>query len=319
MNRSVSGLLCLLSCSLFVSLTQAQTTDARDYEGAGGTPDHTLAFTTYLRHTDTHGTQSRTVNSASFRAGYLKKLGKHVSLVPLDFAVSAADVDLRLYPGTPAKGQTSAAPTPTPHGPASVATIHGTGYLDLMYLPTVIFDLVEDSTNATHSYLGLSALITMPTGSYDRDAAINVGENRWTIKPQLILGQRLWKVLTLEAVGNATIYTDNNNVAAHPDAKTTVTVSSAQKPTYGAEAHVAVDLHETMYVSASYYVTSLGEKYTAAAVLEPSAVVQTARFNFGIRVEQQTILYLQLQQDLKVTGEEPNARYVGARVSHFFW
>lgn len=314
MTPRLPGLLCLVAVLFLPSVGHAQT-DARDYEGAGAAPDNTIVVSNYLRHITTSGANSATVNVALFRADYVKKVGGF-ALLPLSFTLPVIDKDLRLYPGVPAAGQTTAAPSAKPNGPASVATIHAAGIADLLYMPTVVYDVVEDAASFTHTYVGAMTFISMPTGSYQHAAPLNIGENRWTFKPQLVVGQRLLKILTLEAVANASFFRDNTDVLVHPTTKSNLIITEKQRPTYGGEAHVGVDLHASLYASVSYYVTSNGEQYTATTTVAPHSMVQTMRFNWGIQLVPPTRLYLQFQQDLKTTGETASSRYFGARISH---
>lgn len=318
MTSRLPGLLCLVALLQLSAVGQAQnlsTTDARDYEGAGAAPDNTVVFTNYLRHTTTSGRKNVTANTALFRVDYLKRVGRF-ALLPISLTLPVADADLRLYPGVPAAGQTTAAPTTEATGPASIATVHAAGIGDLLYVPTVLYDVVENAENFTHSYVALSTFVSIPTGSYKHGAPLNIGENRWSFKPQLLVGQRLFKVLTLEALASATFYRDNTELLVHPTAKTTAFITEKQRPTYGGEVHLGVDVHPSTYISVSYYLFSIGEQSTATATVLPHSVVQTMRFNWGIQLSPVTRLYVQLQQDLKTTAESANGRFVGARVSH---
>jgi len=58
--------------------------------------------------------------------------------------------------------------------------------------------------------IGASLLATAPLGQYDDTRLVNVGANRWSIKPEVGLSKVLgpW---TLELQGAATFYTDNND------------------------------------------------------------------------------------------------------------
>ena len=76
----MARLLSLLAILLFaltaaVPQTHAQTTDARDYEGAGGAPNNTVVLLNYIRHTTTNDRRNLTTNLAIFRASWVKKFG----------------------------------------------------------------------------------------------------------------------------------------------------------------------------------------------------------------------------------------------------
>lgn len=57
--------------------------------------------------------------------------------------------------------------------------------------------------------IGTSLAITAPLGQYDASRLINLGNNRWSFKPELGISKRLGPV-TLELSGAGTFYTDND-------------------------------------------------------------------------------------------------------------
>ena len=57
--------------------------------------------------------------------------------------------------------------------------------------------------------IGASLAITAPLGQYDASRLINLGNNRWSFKPELGISKRLGAV-TLELSGAGTFYTDND-------------------------------------------------------------------------------------------------------------
>jgi hypothetical protein len=64
--------------------------------------------------------------------------------------------------------------------------------------------------NPVTTIVGAAVAVTMPTGQYDRDQLINIGQNRWVVRPQLgVLHQRnQWQ---FELTGSVFLYGDNNN------------------------------------------------------------------------------------------------------------
>lgn len=294
------------------------TTDARDYEGSFFLPDRsrTLLFWNYLRHQSTQTKRNLTVNSATFRGTYVLKYGNWVA-TPFDAFISVADADLRLYtnPAAPLAGPTSAEPI----GPVATGSARSTGFTDLQYLPGVIYHFVQNAQDYTHSYVGANLYITAPTGNYSSSRLVNLGENRWTLKPQIAVGQRFLKAFTFDFVANIAFHFKNDNfrIPGQPGTQTL-----KQDPNYNCEFHLAADIHPTMYVSATYYLQFLGKSYLDLPTdpeVEEKSTVHTMRFSWGIHVEKQTLILLQLQQDLKATGGESNARFFGARISHYFF
>lgn len=338
MNRLIVRLALLATMLVAPSLLTTQalaqpTTDSRDYEGAVSAPNNTFWIHTYLRHQTTTQKRNLTSNISIFRAGYLMKFG-NLAVVPFEMVVPVVDADLKLYQSPnadPTKAPTiSARPTAT-SGP-SAGSVRQTGISDIQFLPSVIYSITQNAAERTHTYMGFNLYTYIPVGNYAAsNAPLNIGENRWTIKPQAMVGQRFGKIFTAEVVANMLMYTDNKSFHA----ATALPVGTlSQKPSYNAEFHLAADIHPTMYVSATYYLQELGEKtYTPPSSL-PAAVktalapyhvnaekatVHTMRLSWGVHIEKQSLLLLQYQQDLKCGGEESNTRYVGLRFTHFFF
>lgn len=308
-HRSLPTLL-VLAALLIPRVVHAEA-DARDYEGLSAAPNHTVAVWNYLRHITQSTKQDLTTNAAVFRATYILRFG-NFSFIPFDAALTVADATL-LVPLSPTASQ--------PRG-----SIHETGIGDLQYFPTLGYNFVENAENGTHTYGGVTAFLKMPTGNYSSSNFFNIGQNRWTFKPQLFVGQRFAKVFTAEAVGNVEIYGNNTSYYV-PTAPQIGKQTLKQDPSYNLELHLAADVHATMWVGTTLYVGSNGAQNfdlaTAAGtmnrVVDKHGVVETARFTWGIHIEKQTLLLLQFNQDLNATGGSANQRFFGARVSHYFW
>jgi len=301
----------LAALTVVVPEAHAQT-DARDFEGAGAAPNNTFILINMLRHSTTNDRRNLTTNSATFRSVWLLKVG-HLAIIPIDLVLPVADADLRVgaMPGTEVY-------------PMSIRT---TGFGDLQWLPSMIYDVVEDKADNTHTYFGANFYTIMPTGTYRTSTPLNIGENRWALKPQVALGQRFAKRWTVDLVGNMTIYMDNTEfmVPGRPAMGTTPAVPPSkqtlqQDPTWSGEAHLGVDVDPTTYLAVSYYATNIGKRTLAiGAEVEPPASVQTLRFTWGLRIEKQMLLMLQFQQDVVATGNASRARFFGMRISRFFY
>lgn len=58
--------------------------------------------------------------------------------------------------------------------------------------------------------VGISVAVTTPLGQYDSERAVNLGTNRWSVKPELGISKAVGPV-TLELAAAATVYTDNDD------------------------------------------------------------------------------------------------------------
>jgi len=81
----------------------------------------------------------------------------------------------------------------------------GTG--DLILASTIW--LVNDP--AKRQYFGITPYVYAPTGSYDKDHALNLGENRWKYVLQAGYITGLTEKLTLDLVGDVTVFGNNDD------------------------------------------------------------------------------------------------------------
>ena len=58
--------------------------------------------------------------------------------------------------------------------------------------------------------VGASLSVTPPVGQYDDTKLINLGNNRWSFKPELGIS-KAWGKLTVDILPSVTFYTDNTN------------------------------------------------------------------------------------------------------------
>ena len=94
--------------------------------------------------------------------------------------------------------------------------------------------------------VGASVQVSVPMGQYDPNKLVNVGTNRWSVKPEIGASKELGK-LTLELNGSATYYTDNDNFfGGH---------TREQDPIYAVQGHVIYSFRGGIWVAldATYY------------------------------------------------------------------
>ena len=76
--------------------------------------------------------------------------------------------------------------------------------------------------------VGASLPITLPIGHYDSDRLVNIGTNRWSVKPELGLSKTRGPV-TLELAPSLTFYTDNDDFLG-PDPRAASPLRGARTP-----------------------------------------------------------------------------------------
>jgi len=98
---------------------------------------------------------------------------------------------------------------------------------------------VEHTTNTV---VGASVAVTAPLGKYCDDCLINIGNNRWSVRPQVgvVHTRGPW---SFELTGSAFVFTDNNSFIDNAVLK--------QKPMYALQTHVVYDFKPGLWVSLS--------------------------------------------------------------------
>lgn len=94
--------------------------------------------------------------------------------------------------------------------------------------------------------VGVSLFVTAPSGQYDSSRLINIGTNRWSIKPEVGVSKAIgpW---TLEGGAGVTFYTDNDAFAGDN--------VRGQDPLYSLQAHVIYNFNPRLWAAldGTYY------------------------------------------------------------------
>jgi hypothetical protein len=316
----------VLALSSISSAANAET-DARDYDALAYAKNNSLVTLGYARAISTSDSQNLAQTLGLFRAAYVLKFG-NLAVVPFDAFQPVADVTVYNTPTPPMAGAMGMPAAPSVFHISSVLD-HVSGMADMTYLPTIAYIIPEgEGAHAldTHTFVAATVYFTLPTGMYDSTKLINIGKHRFSIQPQIAIGQRISQNFTIEAIGYAVFYTDNT--AFQPPAMLPLQTLK-QSPTYGADAHFAANLSPTGYVSASYYIaangrtffdpTVGGQQVAVEATTVDQQTIQTLRFSYGWRVEKDSLILFQFNQDIEASGTGATiSRFLGARVSHVF-
>jgi Putative MetA-pathway of phenol degradation len=94
--------------------------------------------------------------------------------------------------------------------------------------------------------VGASLQVTPPLGQYDSSKLLNVGTNRWSIKPELGVSKALGPV-TLELIPAVTFFTNNNNFLGGR--------TFAQDPIFSMQGHLIYEFFPALWgaLDATYY------------------------------------------------------------------
>lgn len=138
-----------------------------------------------------------------------------------------------------------------------------TGIADLIVAMTVWVH--NDPKNK--SYFGITPFIWLPTGSYDKDRPLNLGENRWKAALQFGYITPLSDKVTLDLVGDATWYGENDEFGP-------TRASLKQDVSYQVQTHFRYHINQATHLGFLYSHTWGGET-------EVDGVKQDDRLNNG--------------------------------------
>lgn len=306
MNRALLAVLFVA----FVSATgaQAQQADFRDYEAGFFVPNRSVIAHTYLRHVSASGERDFSQTQAAFRATYVLKHDSGLVVVPFDLSMPV--VDVTVFQANPA----------SPAAPKTALRASGVG--DLTYIPTVGYGIEQNKETNTHTWFAFTPYVTIPVGNYNSDRFLNIGSNRWTVRPQLVVGQRFLKAFTLEAMANVAIHGDNDEFPVLAGAEV-AKLKLSQSPSLGGVLAAGMDLSQSFFTGAALYIDRNGQRTieTQAGEVEvtPKQTVSSLRLTMGVRVEKLTTIMLQFQPDVYGSRGVTKGNFVGARLTHVFF
>lgn len=301
------------------SVSKAIPPDTRDYVSSYFSPSNALIVYGYARHVSSADKTSFSQAYGSLRASYLLKFSK---------LFASASVALPIFDTTsyrPVYTTGSMTPSGTEVKTEVSRVLHASGAGDLRLFPTVGYNIEEDAKTATHTTIAFTAYLTLATGAYDGAKLLNSGENRFVFEPQLILGQRFLRIVTIEAFGSVNLYRSNKNYPVPvPAADGTLTITAQtldQEPTFTAGALLAVDLSKEIYLGLSYFLEAVGKKsYTLAStnaktLVSSNGTLHTLRLTTGISLRPTTTLLVQYNEDIAASQPINLGRFIGFRIS----
>lgn len=106
--------------------------------------------------------------------------------------------------------------------------------------------LQEFASYQQDNIIGVSIQATIPTGQYDSSKLINIGTNRWSIKPAIGISKRV-SHYTFEFAADAEFYTTNDDFYGG--------ITRKQDPVYSTQVHALYTFRRGMWVAvgATYY------------------------------------------------------------------
>ncbi|RKS28261.1 outer membrane putative beta-barrel porin/alpha-amylase [Pseudomonas sp. WPR_5_2] len=160
-------------------------------------------------------------------------------------------------------------------------------------------------------YFGITPFLFVPTGSYDKDNAINLGENRWkfTLQSGYITG--LTDKVTLDLVGDVTFFGHNNDYG-------NAGVTQKQEPLYQGQAFLRYNFTERFDVRAG--VSKLWGGESEIAGLDMNDKPGTSKYTVGTSyfITPSTQLMANYGQDMSVDSGFKEERRINLRLLQLF-
>jgi hypothetical protein len=134
-------------------------------------------------------------------------------------------------------------------GAAVGADLSASGIAD----PTVLATFWFINSPKDKFWVGFSPYVTLPLGQYDDNRGkLNLGNNRWAIKPELGIVKGFGEKAFLDVIFNAEFYTDNKDFNGNSKLE--------QDHLLGVETHLSYDITRQWYVSLDYFYNNGGEE-----------------------------------------------------------
>lgn len=144
-------------------------------------------------------------------------------------------------------------------------------------------------------YFGITPLLYLPLGHYDRKDALNLGENRFKGDLQLGWVEPLWGRFSLELYGDAVVYGHNDEAGSGRQ-------TLKQDPTYQVQGNLRYDFNPTQRIALGYSASTGGKRYLDGEYTGQKTENQQVRLEFQQMVSQRVQLSAQLTRDLRTVG-----------------
>ncbi|MGI4839055.1 MAG: transporter [Janthinobacterium lividum] len=153
----------------------------------------------------------------------------------------------------------------------------------------------QPSAGASGRYFGITPLLYLPWGRYDRHDALNLGENRFKGDLQLGWVEPLWGRFSMELYGDAVVYGHNDDAGSGRQ-------TLKQDPTYQLQGNLRYDFNPTQRVALGYSASTGGKQYLDGDYTGQKTEVQQVRLEFQQMVGQRVQLSAQLTHDVRTVG-----------------
>ena len=183
-------------------------------------------------------------------------------------------------------------------------SIQRNGFLDMRLRWSVLFygapalSLQDRMKERQKTVLGASINLVAPTGQYFSEKLINLGTNRWSVRPEIALSQSLGKGWYIDVYSGIWFFSDNKEFYPGESLRT-------QNPLGTFQAHLSYNINALLWVAldATYYVggTSFVNKITndnrqSNSRIGLTAVIPTSKLS-ALKVSYSTGAVVRIGQD----------------------
>ena len=153
----------------------------------------------------------------------------------------------------------------------------------------------QPSAGVSGRYLGITPLIYLPLGTYDRHEGVNLGENRWKGDLQLGWVEPLLGRWSMEVYADAVVYGPNDDAGVRSQ-------TLRQDPTYQVQTNLRYDFNPAQRVALGYSASEGGKQHISGDYNGQKTEVQQARLEFQQMVGKTVQISAQLTHDIHVVG-----------------
>lgn len=161
-----------------------------------------------------------------------------------------------------------------------------------------------------NAYIGAGMFLITPTGEYDQASPVNMGDHRWSLRPQYLMGKAFGKAF-YELGADCGFYTDKQVNGASGQ------VTSRKDPLLNVFGHATYNLTPALFMSGSLFWNHGGETKVDGVRQHDETKSTAAMATFGFGLTPQCQLLLQIRQDVSVKNG-PAQNHVDGRFAYFF-
>ncbi|MGB5392870.1 MAG: transporter [Lutimonas sp.] len=183
-------------------------------------------------------------------------------------------------------------------------SIQRNGLMDLRMRWSVLFygapamSLPDRMKEKQKTVLGASISVVAPTGQYFSDKLINLGTNRWAIKPEIALSQSLGKGWYADLYAGVWLFSDNNDFFPGEKNRTQNPLGTFQGHlSYNIRALLWIALDATYYVGGNSYVNGItDDNRQSNSRIGLTAVIPTSKLS-ALKIAYSTGAVVRIGQD----------------------